>query len=115
MSDTMVADPVTDELTGWLEANWDPELTVAEWWERLGTSGWAAPGWPTEWFGKGLSRDDTVRAQRTIAEFGALGAPGGLGLLLAGPTIVTHGTDEQRSRYLRDIVCGQRSWCQLFS
>jgi alkylation response protein AidB-like acyl-CoA dehydrogenase len=115
MSDTMVADPVTDELTGWLESNWDPELTVAEWWERLGTSGWAAPSWPTEWFGKGLSRDDTVRAQRTIAEFGALGAPGGLGLLLAGPTIVVHGTDEQRSRYLRDIVTGQRAWCQLFS
>jgi alkylation response protein AidB-like acyl-CoA dehydrogenase len=51
----------------------------------------------------------------TIAEFGALGAPGGLGLLLAGPTIVTHGTDDQKRRYLRDIVTGQRAWCQLFS
>jgi alkylation response protein AidB-like acyl-CoA dehydrogenase len=108
-------DPVIDELTSFLEDQWDPDLTVGEWWERLGTSGWAAPSWPVEWFGKGLSRDDTVRAQRTIAEFGALGAPGGLGLLLAGPTIVAHGTDEQKARYLRDIVTGRAAWCQLFS
>src|SRR5579884_2503017 len=106
---------VTAEVTAWLEKNWDPDLTVAEWWERLGTSGWAAPTWPEDWYGKGLSRQDGVRVQQTIAEFGALGAPGGLGLLLAGPTIATHGTDEQRERYLRDIVTGQKAWCQLFS
>ncbi|MCC6226767.1 MAG: acyl-CoA dehydrogenase family protein [Microthrixaceae bacterium] len=110
-----MSDAVVDELTDFLETNWDPDLTVAEWWQRLGTSGWAAPGWPVEWFGKGLSRDDTVRAQQAISDFGALGAPGGLGLLLAGPTIVTHGTDEQRCHYLRDIVTGQKGWCQLFS
>ncbi|MEY2456712.1 MAG: hypothetical protein QOK06_1806 [Acidimicrobiaceae bacterium] len=107
-------DPVA-EVTSWLEANWDPELTVAEWWERLGTSGWAAPTWPVDAFGKGLAREDGVRVQRAISEFGALGAPGGLGLLLAGPTIATHGNDEQKQRYLRDIVTGQKAWCQLFS
>ena len=53
--------------------------------------------------------------QQTIAEFGALGAPGGLGLLLAAPTIATHGTPEQIEEYVRDIVTGQRAWCQLFS
>lgn len=106
---------VVAELTEWLEDQWDSDLTVAEWWERLGTSGWAAPTWPVESFGRGLSRDEAVQAQRMIAEFGALGAPGGLGLLLAGPTIVTHGDDEQKQRYLRDIVTGQKGWCQLFS
>jgi alkylation response protein AidB-like acyl-CoA dehydrogenase len=35
--------------------------------------------------------------------------------MLAGPTIVAHGSDEQKERFLRDIVTGQRSWCQLFS
>ncbi|HLU40873.1 MAG TPA: acyl-CoA dehydrogenase family protein, partial [Microthrixaceae bacterium] len=87
-------DPV-DEVNAWLEENWDPDLTVAEWWERLGTSGWAAPSLPENAYGKGLTRNDTVRVQQAIAAFGALGAPGGLGLLLAAPTIATHGTPEQ--------------------
>ncbi|MCU0269187.1 MAG: acyl-CoA dehydrogenase family protein [Acidimicrobiales bacterium] len=112
---TRTSEDILDDLQAWLRDNWDPDLTVGEWWERLGTSGWAAPGWPVEWYGRGLSRDDTVKVQQAIAAHGALGAPGGLGLLLAGPTIVAHGTDEQKARYLRDIVTGQRAWCQLFS
>src|SRR5581483_4105104 len=46
---------------------------------------------------------------------GALGAPAGLGLLLAGPTIATHGSQEQIDQYVKDIVTGQKAWCQLFS
>jgi alkylation response protein AidB-like acyl-CoA dehydrogenase len=107
-------DPVA-EVTAWLEESWDPDLTVAEWWERLGLAGWAAPGLPENAYGKGLSRGDAVRVQQAIAEFGALGAPGGLGLMLAAPTIATHGTQEQVDRYVRDIVTGQKAWCQLFS
>jgi alkylation response protein AidB-like acyl-CoA dehydrogenase len=113
MTDT--ATDVITELKDWLNDNWDPDLTVAQWWERLGLSGWAAPGLPENAYGKGLSRADSVRAQQTIAEFGALGAPGGLGLLLAAPTIATHGTQEQIDLYVRDIVTGQKAWCQLFS
>jgi alkylation response protein AidB-like acyl-CoA dehydrogenase len=109
------ADAVLEEFEAWLEENWDPEITVAEWWERLGLGGWAAPTWPAEWFGKGVSRDTGNRLQRAITNHGALGAPGGLGLMLAGPTIATHGDDAQRSFYLRDIVTGQKAWCQLFS
>ena len=41
--------------------------------------------------------------------------PAGLGLLLAAPTIATHGTQEQIDLYVRDIVTGQKAWCQLFS
>jgi alkylation response protein AidB-like acyl-CoA dehydrogenase len=103
------------DLVAWLKEHWDPDVTVAEWWDRLGTSGWAAPSWPAKWYGLDLSPSEAVRAQQVIAEFGALGAPGGLGLLLAGPTIAVQGTDEQRDRYLRNIVTGQRAWCQLFS
>ncbi len=106
---------VVDEVRAWLEENWDPELTVGEWWERLGLSGWAAPGLPTNAYGKGLNRNDSVAVQNAIAEFGALGAPGGLGLLLAAPTIATHGTQEQIDTMVRDIVTGQKAWCQLFS
>ncbi|MET0726819.1 MAG: acyl-CoA dehydrogenase family protein [Acidimicrobiales bacterium] len=109
------SDDVVGELTSWLEKSWDPDITVAEWWERLGLSGWAAPGLPEHAYGRGLNRNDVVAVQNAIAEFGALGAPGGLGLLLAAPTIATHGTQEQIDRFVRDIVTGQTAWCQLFS
>jgi alkylation response protein AidB-like acyl-CoA dehydrogenase len=106
---------VVEEIGDWLTDNWDPDLSVAEWWERLGLAGWAAPTYPVEAYGKGLSRGDAVLVGNAIAQHGALSAPGGLGLLLAGPTIATHGTAEQIERYVRDIVTGQRAWCQLFS
>jgi alkylation response protein AidB-like acyl-CoA dehydrogenase len=110
-----VADEVFDELRAWLEENWDPDLSVGEWWERLGLAGWSAPGLPANAYGRGLSRTDAVRVQNEIALFGALGPPAGLGLLLAAPTIATHGTQEQIDRYVRDIVTGAAAWCQLFS
>lgn len=106
---------VVAEVKEWLAENWDADLTVAEWWERLGLSGWAAPTYPVEAYGKGLSRGDAVLVGNEIAAHGALSAPGGLGLLLAGPTIAKHGTPEQIETYVRDIVTGQRAWCQLFS
>jgi len=106
---------VVEEIRDWLKDNWDPELTVAEWWERMGLAGWAAPTLPTTAYGRGLSRTDAMRASLEIASFGALGPPGGLGLLLAAPTIAAHGTQEQIDLYVRDIVTGQKGWCQLFS
>jgi alkylation response protein AidB-like acyl-CoA dehydrogenase len=47
--------------------------------------------------------------------FGALRPPGGLGLLMAAPTILTHGTPEQIDRLVPSILNGQVAWCQLFS
>jgi alkylation response protein AidB-like acyl-CoA dehydrogenase len=116
MTDTIqnTSDVVT-EAKSWLEENWDPDLTVAEWWERLGLAGWAAPTLPTNAYGRGLSRNDAVQVQTAIAEHGALPAPGGLGLMLAAPTIAKHGTQEQIEEYVKPIVTGQRAWCQLFS
>ena len=104
-----------DELRDWLAENWDPDLAVGEWWERLGISGWAAPLLPTDAYGRGLNRADAMAVARTIADFGALGAPFGMGIGLVSPTIVTHGTREQIDRYLPDIVRGRVWWCQLFS
>src|SRR3954447_9487093 len=106
---------VIDELGSWLDDNWDPDLTVGEWWERLGLAGWSAPSLPENAYGRALPRNDTVRVQQAISNHGALGAPAGLGLLLAAPTIATHGSQDQIDLYVRDIVTGQRAWCQLFS
>lgn len=104
-----------DELDAWLDANWDPDLTVADWWELLGLSGWAAPSLPTNAYGKDLSRNEAIAVSQRISRRGALGAPGGLGMLLAAPTIATHGTADQIHRFIRPIVTGAQAWCQLFS
>src|SRR3990172_6545025 len=50
----------------------------------------------------------------TIQDHGAIGPPAGLGLLLAAPTIVAHGTEEQKRDYLWGIITGKDAWCQLF-
>ena len=110
----MTTDPL-QELRCWLEQNWDPDMRVGEWWERLGMAGWSAPMLPVECHGRGVSRGDALQVGRVIAEFGALGPPAGLGLALAAPTLATHGTREQIDRYVPDIVTGRLAWCQLFS
>jgi alkylation response protein AidB-like acyl-CoA dehydrogenase len=115
VTETASTDELISELRAWLDNNWDPDLTVGEWWERMGLAGWSAPGLPTNAYGKGMARSDTVLVQQEMANFGALGAPAGLGLLLAAPTIATHGTQEQIDLYVREIVTGQKAWCQLFS
>ncbi len=104
-----------DELDAWLDANWDPDLAVGDWWERLGLAGWAAPSLPTHAYGRDLSRNEAIAVAKRIAAKGALNAPGGLGTLLAAPTIAAHGTPEQIERYVRPIVTGAQAWCQLFS
>ena len=109
------ADEVRSELRGWLEDAWDPELTVADWWARLAEGRWSVPTWPEEWHGRGFPGDLARVVNDELRSAGALGPPAGLGVLLAGPTIYTHGTDEQKQRYLRPIVDGQEGWCQLFS
>ncbi|HAN36770.1 MAG TPA: acyl-CoA dehydrogenase, partial [Acidimicrobiaceae bacterium] len=106
---------ILEELDAWLAANWDPELTVAQWWQLLGSSGWAAPALPTNAYGKGLSRNEAIAIGQRIVKHGAVAAPGGLGMLLAAPTIAVHGTQEQIDEYVLPIVTGQQAWCQLFS
>ena len=108
-------DEVRLEVKRFIGEAWDPDLTLGQWWERLADSGWAVPTWPAEWLGKGLPG----AAARVVAEElragNVPGPPAGLGLLLAGPTILTHGTEAHKARYLRPIVAGQEAWCQLFS
>ena len=106
---------LVDELRSWLEESWDPDLTVGEWWERLGMAGWAAPMLPADCYGRGLSRGDALLVASTIAAHGALGAPMGMSIGLAAPTITTHGTREQIDRLIPPAVTGKVSYCQLFS
>ena len=109
------AEDVRTEVKAWLEENWDPDLTVAEWWDLLARSGYAAPTFPEDAWGKGWGRDLAMVVNEAIAEHGAIGPPAGLGYLLAAPTIVAHGNERQKQEDLLRILNGQDAWCQLFS
>ena len=44
---------VADEARAWFEANWDPEMSLGDWWAVLAESGWGFPTWPTHRYGRG--------------------------------------------------------------
>jgi alkylation response protein AidB-like acyl-CoA dehydrogenase len=112
---TATQDSVASEAKAWLVANWDSDLSLLEWRDRLVDSGWAVPSWPERWYGRGLPAwaDDVVRAELSAA--GAVGLPTGVGMNLAAPTLMTQGPDLVRERFLRKILTGEETWCQLFS
>jgi len=99
----------------WLSETWDPTLSLLEWRTLLVDSRWAVPSWPEKWFGKAYPTwtDDIVRSELLMA--GAVSTPVGAGINLAAPTIMKHGGDKQKQRFLRTALTGEETWCQLFS
>ena len=83
-----------------MQRNWDPDLTVREWWERVGDAGWTAPHFSLEWGGRGYSRRSLGTVYKAFRAVGAVAPPGGLGMMMAAPTILTHGTPEQVERHV---------------
>ena len=106
---------VRAQVAAWLARAWDPELSLAQWRARLADSGWACPTWPREWGGRGLPAAAAGVVAEEFTRAGAVAAPDGVGMNLAGPTILEHGSDELKRRFLRPTVTGEISWCQLFS
>ena len=102
-------------VTKWARATWDPAMTLGEWWRQLAEAGLAVPSWPVEWLGKGWTRAQAVVAHGALRAAGVPGPPAGLGVMLAGPTILRHGDDAQKQRFLPGIADGSENWCQLFS
>jgi alkylation response protein AidB-like acyl-CoA dehydrogenase len=106
---------VRAELRAWLAANWDPALALFDWRRHLLASGWAAPSWPREWHGRGLPAWADEVVSREIFDAGAVGAAACSGTGLAAPTILAHGPDSLRARFLGPALTGEETWCQLFS
>ena len=114
MGDTTI-DETRAAARAWAEANWDPELTVAGWWQRLTAAGYAAPMLPEALGGRGYPRDLAMAISAGLADVGVVGPPVGLGLMLAAPTLAVHGSPEQQAELIPRILDGTDAWCQLFS
>jgi alkylation response protein AidB-like acyl-CoA dehydrogenase len=82
---------------------------------RLAEGGWAAVHWPREYGGRGATLTESAIFFEELGRSGSPLPANVLGLLLAGPTIMTWGTQEQKDRYLTPILTAEEIWCQGFS
>jgi alkylation response protein AidB-like acyl-CoA dehydrogenase len=98
-----------------LTEHFRPDATVRSWWAALADAGLTAPNWPKP-FGRGLSSEASRIVTEELVKAGAIAPPqGGVGMRMAGPTLLAHGTEEQKETYLWPLLRGEESWCQLFS
>ncbi|MCB2088133.1 MAG: acyl-CoA dehydrogenase family protein [Sphingomonadaceae bacterium] len=86
-----------------------------EWEQHLGEHGWSCIGWPRQWGGRGATLAQQVIFAEEYARAGVPGRVNHIGIELAGPTILTFGTEEQKQRFLPDIAAGKTIFCQGFS
>ena len=106
---------------GWGSSEWSEpkgDARVAfykEWSRKLYEGGFIGLTWPKRYGG----HEAPITLQAIVLEeLGRAEAPEHIGLIgigMAGPTILAHGTDEQKDRFLRNILTGQEVWCQGFS
>jgi alkylation response protein AidB-like acyl-CoA dehydrogenase len=106
---------IRNEVKTWLDENWDPTLSLIKWRNRLADSGWGAPDWPEDCYGKNLPPAAVNAVADEFAEAGAIVAAQSGVRLLAAATLLEHGNDDQKRQFLRRILTGEDAWCQLFS
>ena len=110
---------------GWLAANLEePPLfsSVAEevewgrrWQAKLAAARWVGLNWPVECGGRGAPPSHVAIFNAEYARVQAPQLVNRVGLNLAGPTLLAHGTEEQKTRWLPGILTAAEIWCQLFS
>ena len=111
-----------DALRAWLASNipseWDGTQGfdfLCRWQRRVHEGGWAGVSWPREYGGRGATVVEQVIFLEEMARAAAPPLANILGLSLIGPTIIAHGTEAQKRRYLANILSAEEIWCQGFS
>jgi alkylation response protein AidB-like acyl-CoA dehydrogenase len=113
-----------DEVRAWLEANKpgaEPDGDESgfqfrrAWQRKLHDNGWAGLSWPKAYGGRGATLVEQAIFNEEIVRAGAPSPANVLGLAMGGPTVIAHGTDEQKERYLEPILSAEEIWCQGFS
>jgi alkylation response protein AidB-like acyl-CoA dehydrogenase len=117
-------DPHLKELPRWWRNAevMGPEIDSEEyhqfslWWhKKLYEAGFVGIAWPREYGGRGASVLEQVVYNEEMAKARAPGPANGLGIGWAGPTIMAYGTEEQKKRFLPNILSAEEHWCQGFS
>jgi alkylation response protein AidB-like acyl-CoA dehydrogenase len=114
------------ELRAWLGTHAPPdpgehESLAAEvaflrrWQQTLSAAGWVGIHWPRAYGGRGASVVESYLFQEEMAAARAPEIIGRIGVNLVGPTLIAHGTEEQKQRFLPPIMPAEEIWCQLFS
>jgi len=118
------------EIRRWLEAHWPGDwahlrrrfATKAEeitfliaWQRKLHEAGYIGLHWPREYGGRGASIMEQAIFYEEMARVRAPELPNLIGLDMAGPAIIRHGTELQKRRYLPKILSAEEIWCQGFS
>src|ERR1051326_3261762 len=114
MSETTEA-VVRADVRSWLEANWDPNLGLIEWRNKLIDARWGAPHWPKAWYGRDLPVGLIPVVEEEFRRIGAIGVAKAGIRVLAAATILAHGSDLLKEKFLRRSLTGEDIWCQLFS
>ena len=116
------------ELRAWLAANIPDELRgygfglhtedvapMRAWSAALHAAGYAGLTWPREYGGTGAPISHQAILLEELARAEAPPHVGVIGLGMAGPTVIAHGTEAQKERYLAPLLAGGEIWCQGFS
>jgi alkylation response protein AidB-like acyl-CoA dehydrogenase len=114
-----------DELRAWLEENHpgeEPEGDESagfefrrDWQRKLAEARWAGLSWPEEYGGRGATLIEQAIFNEEIVRAKSPQMANVLGLVMGGPVVIAHGTDEQKQRYLKPILTADEIWCQGFS
>ena len=113
-----------DEVRSWLEENHPGEPPAGDeagfafsrdWQGQMHEAGWAGISWPKEYGGRGASLIEQAIFSEEMARSKAPRPANVLGLVMGGPVVMAHGTEEQKERFLEPILSAEEIWCQGFS
>jgi len=113
-----------DQLRGWLAENHPGEEPAGDeagfefrvvWQKKLHEAGYAGVSWPEQFGGRGATLIEQAIYGEEMARATAPPTANLIGLVMGGPVVIAHGSEEQKQRYLEPILSAEEIWCQGFS
>jgi alkylation response protein AidB-like acyl-CoA dehydrogenase len=100
----------------WLSTNWDPSITVGEWWDRLAAAGLTVPTWQRAHGGLGATTPVQHVIEQELAAAHTVAPPvDGVGVRVVGPAVRQFAGHDLAQRWLEPIIRGRSSWAVLLA